>query len=202
MTARAAERETGGGLGSADPAVWAMTMFILTEAVLFSLLFASYFYIFSGSPQWPPAGEEAPKLLIPFINTGILLSSSVTMIWAEHMAKKHNISLMRTALIVTFILGLAFISLQVNEYVTEKSDLRTDAYASLFFVITGFHGAHVIAGLLMNLYVQALSWTGRLDMRKHIALTNASWYWHFVDVVWIFVLSTCYLSPHILGVSP
>lgn len=182
-----------------EPAAWGMLLFITSEAALFALVFASYFYIRSGATSWPPEGVDAPKLVVPFIETGILLLSSATIAWAEAGARERREGQLRAGLALTFLLGAIFLVLLGSEYAREEMALDDSAYASLFFVITGFHGAHVIAGLLMNGYIQLQSWTGRRTRLRHTAVTNIAWYWHFVDVIWLFVLLTVYLSPHFLG---
>ena len=174
-----------------------MVLIIASEAVLFSLLIASYFYIRSSQPEWPPAGIEPPRLLVPLINTALLLSSSGTAFWAERHAGRSR-GMMRLGLVLTIALGATFLGLQLFEYSRETLDSGATAYGSLFYTITGFHGFHVLAGLFMATYVLGLSFAGRLGPRSH-AVRNFSWYWHFVDIVWLFILSSVYFYPHLAG---
>jgi len=186
--------------GAHDPATWGVALFITTEAILFSLLFASYWYIRSGAAHWPPVGTELPKLLIPFINTAILLSSSATMVWAEGRIKRGSQGGLRLGLAVTSLLGLVFLALQLYEYADETMRIGDSAYASFFYVITAFHSVHVFVGLMMLGYMQLRAWCGHFNATRHLAITNVGWYWHFVDVVWLFVLAIVYLSPHVARV--
>jgi heme/copper-type cytochrome/quinol oxidase subunit 3 len=188
--------------GTHDPATWGLALFITTEAIIFTLLFVSYWYVRSGSTAWPPVGDAPPKLLIPLINTAILLSSSGTAIWAERGIKRGSQGQLRLGMAITFALGLAFLALQLNEYANEELVLQSSAYASFFFVITGFHTTHVFVGLMMWAYVQLRAWCGHFNAGKHLAVTNVGWYWHFVDVIWLFVLAIVYISPHVAPVLP
>jgi heme/copper-type cytochrome/quinol oxidase subunit 3 len=188
--------------GGHDPATWGLALFITTEAILFSLLFASYWYIRSGVDAWPPAGTEPPKLLIPLINTALLLSSSVTMVWAERGIKQGSQGRLRLGLAITAALGWIFLALQLYEYADETMRIGESSYSSFFYVITAFHSTHVFVGLMMLSFIQARAWCGHFNEKKHLAVSNVGWYWHFVDVVWIFVLAIVYLSPHIAPVSP
>ncbi len=98
---------------------------------------------------------------------------------------------------ITFVMGASFSTNQFFEYRSLGFGIRDNAYTSLFYVITGLHGLHVLVGLLMNLVVQAKAWTGRITKERHLTLTIYSYYWHFVDAVWIFVFSSLYLSAHV-----
>ncbi|MDQ3878813.1 MAG: heme-copper oxidase subunit III, partial [Actinomycetota bacterium] len=168
-------------------------------ATLFGTLFASYFYIrFKGTPVWPPDGIKPPELALPLIMTAILLSSSIPMFAAERAMKKDNMTWVKIGLAVTFVLGATFLVLQLAvEYPEKLKEFtpQTDAYGSFFFTITGFHGMHVAGGLLMNLWTQIKVWRGRLDSRHALTLENSAIYWHFVDLIWIFVLASLYLAP-------
>jgi heme/copper-type cytochrome/quinol oxidase subunit 3 len=175
-----------------------MALFILTESALFALVFATYLYLRSGASEWPPSGVELPKLGIPLVNTALLVTSSGCMVAADVAARRRHIGQLRGALAAAFLLGATFLALQLSEYANEPMHLSDSAYSSLFFVVTGFHGLHVAAGLAMIGYVQVLAWSGRLR-RESSSLTNASWYWHFVDAIWILVLLTVYLSPRFAG---
>ncbi len=183
--------------GVAAPGWWGMVLLITTEATLFTLLVFSYFYLRYLAPQWPPPGLEAPKLTRPVVATIILLSSSGPMIWAERGIKRGSQWRLRAGLLATFVLGVIFLALQILEYHDEKFGPQTFAYGSLFFTITSVHGLHVIGGLGMNVVIQIRAWKGQFTRRRNLAVENAALYWHFVDVVWIVVFSSLYISPHL-----
>jgi heme/copper-type cytochrome/quinol oxidase subunit 3 len=173
-----------------------MLLLILTEGIFFALLFTSYFYIRANTNAWPQGRIEPQELLVPSINTFLLITSSVPLFFAERAIKRGDQGGLRIGLAVSFTLGVAFLGLQMYEYASIKYHADANAYASLFFVITGFHSVHVFVGLLMNAFVQLRAWLGHFTKERHLAVQNASWYWHFVDAVWIFIFLIVYLSPH------
>lgn len=183
--------------GPGDPATWGVALFIGTEAILFSLLFVSYFYIRSLAKFWPPAGIEAPSLTLPLIQTVVLLSSSGTIIWAEQRLKRDDRAGFKLWLTATFVLGWVFLALTFYGWAIEPTHLDENAYTSLLFIIVAFHATHVFVGLVTNGFVQIRTWMGHFSSRRHIAVTNVAAYWHFVDVIWIFVLFIVYISPHL-----
>ncbi|HEY7802255.1 MAG TPA: heme-copper oxidase subunit III [Dehalococcoidia bacterium] len=182
--------------GTQQPATLGMLLLIMTEGIFFALLFTSYFYIRSGTNAWPQGNIEPEDLVVASINTFLLVASSLPLFFAEAAIKKGDQWGLRIGLGVSFTLGVAFLLLQLYEYQHIKFRADENAYASLFFVITGFHTVHVFVGLIMNLFVQIRAWLGHFSEKRHLAVQNASWYWHFVDAVWIFIFLIVYLSPH------
>jgi heme/copper-type cytochrome/quinol oxidase subunit 3 len=177
---------------------WGVALLILSEATLFGSLLTSYLYLRSGADEWPLAGIEKPILLLPAIGTVLLLGSSVPMFFGEAAIKKGSLVGLRIGLLLSFLLGAAFLGVQGYEYATEKFGLAENAYTSLFYVITGIHGLHVIGGLLLNGWTQGRAYAGHFSREHHEGVRNVALYWHFVDVIWIFILATVYLSPHVL----
>jgi heme/copper-type cytochrome/quinol oxidase subunit 3 len=175
-----------------------MLLLIATEAALFALLLASYFYVkFQTEGPWPPDGIADPKLAKPIVMTVLLMASSVPAYLAERSARRGNQRGLVAALAATLALGTAFLALQVWEY-TEKAKLftpHTDAYGSLFYTITGLHGAHVVAGLALLVWTLAFALRGSFTAERHLAVQNVSLYWHFVHGVWLFVFVSLYLLP-------
>lgn len=175
-----------------DVSWWGMGLFIATEAALFVYLLASYFYVGSSAPNWPPL---TPSIRITGFNTILLLLSSGSAMIAERSVKRDRGGAFRAWLIVTILLGAIFLSFQMYEYSTLEFHAQTDAYGSFFYLITGLHGAHVALGLVMLLYVLIRAFAGHFDRVRHSAVRNAILYWHFVDVVWLVVFTTLYLLP-------
>jgi heme/copper-type cytochrome/quinol oxidase subunit 3 len=174
-----------------------MLLFILTEATLFATFLVSYFFLrFQSTPRWPPEGIETPTLLLPSIMTVILLSSSVPMHIADAGIRRGSRLRLRLGLLASFVLGATFLGLQAVEYVEKLREFtpQTNAYGSLFFMITGFHGAHVAVGLLLNLWVQIQAGRGFYGPDRHLTVRNVALYWHFVDAVWIAIFSSLYLA--------
>jgi heme/copper-type cytochrome/quinol oxidase subunit 3 len=173
-----------------------MALLILNEAVFFAYLLFSYFYLASSATgAWPPSGRPDLSLALP--NTAVLLLSSATMWWAERGITQGKPGRLRLGLLITFLLGAAFLTVQGIEYTRLPFAPADSSHASLFYTITGFHGAHVLAGLVMNLVVQIWARMGVFTRERHQAVTNIGWYWHFVDAVWLAVLATLYLSPYL-----
>jgi cytochrome c oxidase subunit 3/cytochrome c oxidase subunit I+III len=172
---------------------WGMALTILTETLLFVCLFFAYFYIGHEHRAWPP---EPPKLALALILLAILLVSSATLHAAERQLRRGAPGGARALLWLTIVLGGVFVGIQAQEYRVHLAKLRptTNAYGSLFYVITSFHALHLVVGLLMLLFVACLR-----DLRPHESphrpLHNAALYWHFVDAIWVFVVGLLYLLP-------
>ncbi|GAA2051036.1 heme-copper oxidase subunit III [Polymorphospora rubra] len=176
---------------------WGMVLFVTTEATLFACLLGSYFYLrFQNGPQWPPDGIANPALLRPLLMTAVLVPSSLPMIWAERGLRRGRLWRVRAGMATSMLLGLTFLGLQATEYAELLTEftLTTNAYGSLFYVITGFHGLHVLIGATMIGWVLTAT-RGGLDARRHDRVRNVAIYWHFVDIVWLGILFTVYLSP-------
>ncbi len=180
---------------------WGMVWLIATEATLFAILLASYFYLrFRHGVEWPPDHLHPPKLELPLIMTAILWSSSFPVHLAEKGIEKGNQRRLKGGLLAGFVLGAIFlfitIAIEWPETLHEFTP-RTNAYGSMFFTITGFHASHVVVGLSVSLFTQFRAWKGAFDERRHVSVQNFAMYWHFVDIVWLFVLLSVYLSPHL-----
>jgi heme/copper-type cytochrome/quinol oxidase subunit 3 len=179
---------------------WGMVLFVTTEATLFATLLGSYFYVrFQYGPQWPPPGIEKPELVKPLIMTAVLLPSSLPVIWAERGIRKGQRWRLRLGLLATLIMGSSFLALQATEYSMKltKFTFTTNVYGSLFYLITGFHGTHVTVGLLMVGWLLAASLRGSFGSRRHERVRLTAIYWHFVDLVWVAILFTVYLSTRL-----
>lgn len=176
-----------------------MQLFILTEAMLFLMMFFAYFYLGHDAPKWP---TEAPKLRLALPMLAILVGSSFVLYFlGEEAQKKGRLARARLGVVVTVVLGVAFLVLQVFEYRDRLKTLlpSSDAYGSIFYAITGLHGAHVVIGLLMLGYVLLLPqehW-GTADRPPHHVLHNVGLYWHFVDAVWVVVVALLYVLPNL-----
>jgi cytochrome c oxidase subunit 3 len=170
---------------------------IVTEGSLFGYLIFSYLYLASQSGQmWPPEG--LPKLGLGLTNTAILLSSSVFVWLCERFVKRRRLHWAVASMSTALILGVIFVGIQLKEWGNHPYGLTAHLYGSLYFTITGFHLAHVAVGLVVLSLL--LLWTalGFFDEKRCLALTIGGLYWHFVDLVWLFIFSTIYLSPYVL----
>ena len=168
-----------------------MLLFIISEVMLFGAFFTAYFFIrVVGGAEWPAAGTELP-VAIAGVNTAILISSSFTMHWALESAKAENRAGMRVGLLITLLLGATFLCIQINEYV--HLGPASSAQGTIFYGLTGLHGAHVAVGLLLLLFATIRAFRGHFSPTEHRGVEVPGIYWHFVDVMWIVVFATIYI---------
>ncbi|NEE02023.1 cytochrome c oxidase subunit 3 [Phytoactinopolyspora halotolerans] len=182
------------------PAWWGMVLLITTEVVLFAVLLASYFFVqFTTEGPWPPGGIRTPELRLPLIMTVLLLSSSAPMAWADRAIRRGYQGQLAAGLALALLLGAAFLTLQGIEYDTKLAEFTWTSYAygSLFYAITGFHGFHVAAGLFMIGFTLVGTLRGRYTYERHERVRQVAFYWHAIDGLWILILSSLYLSPHV-----
>lgn len=175
---------------------YGMVFFLASEAIFFANLIASYLYLRiretgSGQP-WPPKGVEINIPLV-LLNTIILLSSSFPMHFAARAISKGNKRGLTIGLILTVVLGSIFLSIQAWEYTHANFTPSTGVFGSTFFTLTGFHGAHVTAGVIFLLICFFRSLRGDFSKDRHFAVSAAEMYWHFVDVVWVFLFLLLYI---------
>jgi cytochrome c oxidase subunit III len=170
-----------------------MLLFIISEIMLFGAFFTAYFFIrVVGEADWPAQGEELP-VAIAGVNTAILLSSSFTMHWALEGARNENRRALKVGILTTFLLGLTFLTIQVNEYVHLGFSPADNAQGTIFYGLTGLHGAHVFIGLTLLLFATIRAFRGHYSAKEHRGVEVPGIYWHFVDIMWIFVFSTIYV---------
>ena len=177
-----------------EPQFLGMLLFIISEVMLFGAFFTAYFFIRVVVPgnEWPAQGMELPKA-IAGVNTAILLSSSLTMHWALLSSKAGNRRGMQAGLFATVALGATFLFIQVNEYVHIGFAPHDAAQASIFYGLTGLHGAHVFVGLTLLSMATVRAFRGHFTPEEHRGVEVPGIYWHFVDVMWIIVYSTIYI---------
>ena len=190
-----AEKLPVGSIGASAPGWWGIIAGIVTEAALFGYLLFSYVYL-AAQPHtgaWPP---ELPSLSLAVPNTIILLLSSVAVWIGERAVRQNRPRTQLVGLSVGALLGLVFVGVQIVEWKSKSFTLASGPYGSLFFTITGFHMAHVIAGLLMLATLTAWSYRKYFDETRHAAISIGAVYWHFVDAVWLVVFFTLYLTPY------
>jgi len=179
-----------------DKQTLGILLFIVSEVMLFGAFFASYFFlrVVANTGPWPPDGLTLP-VSVAAVNTAILISSSFTVHWALESIRRGNRQGMILGLGTTWLLGATFLFIQVNEYVHLGFSARTDAFASIFYSLTGLHGAHVTVGLILLAFANIRAWRGHYstEPKKHLGVEVPGIYWHFVDVMWIVVFTTVYI---------
>ena len=181
--------------------MWAVILFISSEAFFFGALFTTYFFLRSRIPAWEPIFGEKPSWTVdpilgiglPTLNTIELLVSSVTMQLAVTAIKRGDRKGLRNWLVPTLVLGVLFLVGQGYEYTRLGFLPRDGIFAGVFFTLTGFHGAHVTGGVIFNAICMLRTLKGQFSAQRHLAVEAASIYWHFVDVVWIGLFTTIYI---------
>jgi cytochrome c oxidase subunit III len=170
-----------------------MLLFIISEVMVFGAFFTAYFFIriAEGDP-WPALGTKLPVIPTLF-NTMILVSSSFTLHWAQTAIKRGNRRALKAGILITFLLGATFLFIQINEYANIGFAPQDAAQQTIFYALTGLHGAHVFIGLTLLLIVTVRSFRGHYTPEQHIGVEVPGIYWHFVDVMWIFVYLTVYV---------
>jgi cytochrome c oxidase subunit 3 len=171
-------------------------LFIVSEVMLFGAFFASYFFlrVVSNVGPWPPEGFDLP-VAVAGVNTAILISSSFTIHYGLVAIQRANRRGLIAGLAATWLLGFTFLFIQFNEYVHVGFSARDGAFGSIFYGLTGLHGAHVTVGLIILGMANIRAWRGHFtsDPKKHLGVEVAGNYWHFVDVMWIIVFTTIYI---------
>jgi cytochrome c oxidase subunit I+III len=179
------------GLGS-----WGVAMLIAGEGALFAFLLFSYYYTGANAPPgW--LLEPEPTLTLALPNTILLIASSFAAWFGEHNILRQR---RRGALLgfgAAFVMGLAFAIVQVFEWLSKSYRFGTSSYASLYFVTTGFHMAHVVVGIVVLAAIFAWTALDYFSPRRRLSVSAGVLYWHFVDVVWLFVFTTFYVTPYL-----
>nr|YP_009258925.1 cytochrome c oxidase subunit III [Dopasia gracilis]AIQ78424.1 cytochrome c oxidase subunit III [Dopasia gracilis]QJF46555.1 cytochrome c oxidase subunit III [Dopasia gracilis] len=177
---------------------YGMLLFIVSEVFFFiGFFWAFYHSSLAPSPelggQWPPSGISAlSPFEVPLLNTAVLLASGVTVTWAHHSLMEGHQKEATQALLLTTLLGLYFTALQAMEYYETSFTISDGAYGSTFFVATGFHGLHVMIGSTFLMVCLTRQIKHHFTTQHHFGFEAAAWYWHFVDVVWLFLYVSIY----------
>jgi len=188
---------------------YGMVLFIASEVMFFVAWFWAFFDASlypgdAGSAEligraahtggiWPPEGTEVFNPWgLPFLNTLILLTSGTTVTWAHHALRKGDRKGLINGLWLTIILGAAFTCIQAYEYAVAGFGFADGIYSSTFYMATGFHGAHVLIGTIFLAVCLVRSYKGHFTPEHHFGFEAAAWYWHFVDVVWLFLFCGVY----------
>jgi heme/copper-type cytochrome/quinol oxidase subunit 3 len=188
------EHTTTTGLPSSKLAMW---IFLSSECMLFGALIATY-VLYRGASVKGPYPVDVFDIPYTSVSTFVLLASSLSMVLALAAAQNRDIVRMRLWLLATAMLGLTFVGGQVYEFTSfyhEGLSLTTNLFGSSFYVLTGFHGAHVTLGILMLLSLVGMSMNDRLPDEPAFPVELVGLYWHFVDIVWIVIFVVVYLVP-------
>nr|YP_009667306.1 cytochrome c oxidase subunit III [Mecistocephalus marmoratus]ARU77309.1 cytochrome c oxidase subunit III [Mecistocephalus marmoratus] len=177
---------------------WGMILFIISEVFFFVSFFWAFFHSsLAPTPEigafWPPTSIiPFNPFQIPLLNTAVLLSSGITVTWAHHSLMENNHAQAKHALIITVLLGMYFSVLQAFEYIEAPFTIADATYGSTFYMATGFHGLHVLIGTSFLLITLLRHLKSHFSSHHHFGFEAAAWYWHFVDVVWLFLYVSIY----------
>ena len=174
--------------------VLGMFLFIASEVMLFGSFFTAYFFVrvVNNPPNWPPIGFHLP-VFVAGVNTAILVTSSFTVHWALQSIRRGNRAGMQAGLVLTFLMGLTFLLTQMIEYARVGFAPHDNAFTTVFFGLTGLHGAHVFVGLTILMFMTIRAFRGHFTPAHHDGIELGGIYWHFVDVMWIVVYTTVYI---------
>lgn len=180
--------------GHPDHRLFGLIVFLFAEGMIFLGLFTAYLTFRAVAPTWPPEGTPKLELLLPGLNTLVLISSSFVIHKGDTAIKNNDVKGLRLWLGVTALMGAAFLAGQLYEYYHLEFGLKSNLFASTFYVLTGFHGLHVCFGLLL---IGVVLWrsikANHYSDEHHFGVEAAEIYWHFVDVVWIILFALLYL---------
>ena len=176
-----------------DARVLGMFLFIASEIMLFGAFFTAYFFVrVVKGADWPQEPFHLPKY-VAGVNTAILVTSSFTIHWALQAIKRDNRAGLRAGLFLTLALGLVFLLTQVREYSRVGFSPADGAFGTIFYGLTGLHGAHVFVGLTLLTFATIRAFRGHFSAAHHQGVEISGIYWHFVDVMWIVVYATIYI---------
>ncbi len=177
-----------------NASILGMLLFIASEVMLFGAFFTAYFFVrvINHADKWPPPPFRVP-VYVAGVNTAILVTSSFTMHWALKGVKRGNRAALKGGLVLTLLMGLTFLLTQFREYSRVGFAPHDGAFGSVFFSLTGLHGAHVFVGLSILFFMTIRAFRGHFTAEHHHGVELAGIYWHFVDVMWIVVYATVYL---------
>lgn len=173
---------------------WGMMSLIATESMVFVILLGAYFFLRASAPHWPLGGIKPPELHLSVPFSFVLWGSSVPIFYAESAIRRDSQRGLRAGLMLSGIMGLAFLGYTLYDFNSLTFGWRDNAYGSIFYLIVGLHALHVFVGLCMNGLVQIKAWQGKFSSTRHTTVEVFGLYWHFVDAVWIFVFSALFLS--------
>ena len=186
--------ETSTGLPNTKLAIW---LFLASDCLLFGALISTY-VLYRNASTVGPFPSDVFDIPYTSVSSFVLLASSLTMVLALAALQRGDVARSRVWLLATAMLGLTFVGGQVYEFTTfvhEELGLTTNMFGTSFYVLTGFHGAHVTVGILMLLTLVALSFGGRITPQRSETVELVGLYWHFVDIVWIAIFTIVYLIP-------
>lgn len=181
--------------GARAPLWWGMVLLLAIETTVFAAFATTYLYLRFLAPQWPPAGTSAPDLLLPTLNTGVLIASGAAMYWGDAGVKKGSTRQLLLGLALAVALGVTFLVLKAVEYSDSAYRWDTHAYGSIVWTIVVFHSTHVASVLLKGIAVAGLALKGHFTRERRLGVQINGLYWQFVVLVWLPLYVLLYWVP-------
>jgi cytochrome c oxidase subunit III len=176
---------------------WGFIGLVVIEAAVFASFIATYLYLKAGSVSWPPAPHSPPELLLPTLNTAILIASSFVVHWGDKGIRVGDDRKLKIAMLGAVVMGTAFLVLKYVEYHDSEYWWDSHAYGSIIWAMIGFHSAHVAAVVLKAVVVDVLAFRGYFNKHRRLGAEVNGVYWHFVVVIWIPLYLTIYIVPRL-----
>lgn len=173
--------------------LFGFVVFLLSESMIFASFFVAYLSLRLTTTNWLPSGVSGLELTRPAINTAVLVSSSFVIYLAERALKRHKLNQFRWLWLLTSAMGTYFLVGQANEWSHLNFGLTTGLFGSTFYLLTGFHGLHVLAGILLQLLMFVRSFIPGNYNAGHFGVSTSTLFWHFVDMIWLILFSLLYL---------
>lgn len=184
--------------GAGAPIWWAMIVLVAIETTVFATLISSYLYLRFAAPAWPPEGIPEPGLLLPIINTGVLLASSVAVFWGANGIKKGDLRRLKIGIGIGIVMEVVFFAIKLVLSSGLGYGFTTHAYGSIFSVIDRFHTMHVLVAILMASVAEVLAFRGYFSQQRRLGIEAVNIYWQFVAIIWIPVFIVLFLVPRYL----
>lgn len=183
--------------GSRAPIWWAMILVVAIETTVFFTFMSGYFYLAVVSPPWPPPGVEPPDLLLPVINTGVLITSTLVLLWGTRGLRAGNLKRFKIGVGVAALLEGVFFTIKMVVTTGLKFGWSSHAYGSAFATLDRLHSVHVVVAILMAVVVEALALQGYFTSERRAGAEVVNIYWQFVALIWLPVFFVLFLSPRI-----
>lgn len=183
--------------GPRSPIWWGMILLVAIETTVFATLFSAYFYLGLMAPEWPPASVAPPDLLLPLVNTAVLLTSTGSIYWATRGIKKGDEKRLKIGLGAGIVLETVFFIIKQIVSGGIRHGIDDHAFGSIFWTISRLHDGHVLAAVLMGVVAEILALRGYFNEERRVGVDAVNIYFQFVALIWLPVLFILYLLPHL-----
>jgi cytochrome c oxidase subunit 3 len=187
-----------GAFGHRSVTFWGVAGIMLIEGTAFALAIGTYFYLQTRTSDWPPDGVAPPGLLWGTVNTAVLLVSAVPNQWVRSAAERVDLSRVRLWMVVCLIFGIVFNWIRVYEFMSLNVSWSRDAYGSVVWLLLGLHTTHIVTDFLDSAVLTALMFTGPVEEKRYVDVSENALYWYFVVLSWLPIYGVIYWAPRLL----